>query len=490
MGLNLKIIARLLGAVSVIIACLMIPALAVSVIYEEYSLTEDFGALIVILAAAGLLIFFAARNAVRNIRIRDGIIIVSLCWIFTGLLGALPYVVSGIIPSFADAFFESVSGFTTTGITVLGHIGAIPKSLLFWRSLTNWIGGIGILIFAISILPALGIGAVNLFSAENSGGASAMERIRSRISDNAKQIYIMYIVMTAAAFVLLLASNRMSLLDAIVYSFSSVSNSGVVAAEGGVTGYGSLYVEAVVALFCVLASMNFVSYTLLFHRRFKDFIKEPEVRYYLLIIASIFVLTMISLWANGSYNGPGATLRNSFFTVFAFVSTAGFGGADYGAWPLFCKCLLFAAMFIGGCSASTSGGMKVIRLSLMASLIRRNIYKRLHPNAVVAVKLGDQAISAQKVSNTTVFVLMYLFIFAGGTILLSLDGQSAATTASAALAAMSNIGLGFGELTTGDYHIFSVGGRLLLSLLMLVGRLELFTIILLIIPNFWRPDHK
>ena len=490
MGLNLRIITKMLGAVSFIIACFMIPALIVSIIYAEYDLTRNFGVIILVLIVAGAVIFFSVRNAERNIRIRDGVLIVAFCWIFTSLLGAIPYAVTGVIPSFADSIFESVSGFTTTGVTILSSVSAVPKSLLFWRSITNWLGGIGILIFAISILPALGIGAVNIVSTENSGGATAVERIRSRISDNAKQIYMMYIVMTVVLFILLAASSKMDVLDAIMYSFSSVSNSGVITADGGIMGIGSVYVETVISIFCVLASMNFISYTVLLHGRFKDFLKEAEVRIYILMIISVFILITLALWLTGTYDGFGTTIRNSFFTVFSFASTSGFAGTTYGSWPLFCKFLLFALMFVGGCSASTAGGLKVIRVSVMASLIRRNAYKRLHPNAVVAVKLGNQAISAQKVSNITVFVLMYLFIFALGSILLSLDGQDASTTASTVLAAMSNLGLGFGELTSGTYHVFSTGGRLLLSLLMLVGRLELFTIVLLIVPNFWRPDRR
>ena len=484
------IIAKTLGALSLIIACLMIPVLIVSLILTEYTFARDFGKLILVLAIAGSLLSLFFRNADRDIRVRDGILLVAFCWIFTGLLGALPYVVTGVIPSYADAVFESISGFTTTGITILDSASVVPKSLLFWRSLTNWIGGIGILIFAISILPALGIGAVNIFSAENSGNASAMERISARISDNARQIYLMYIAMTIALFLLLLMSADMNVLDAVIYSFSGVSNSGFIISYGGLIEFGNLYIDVVISIFCVLVSMNFVSYTLLLRGRFKEFINEPEVKVFLVMIISIFALTVLVLWLSGTYESLDSAARNSFLTIVSFVSTAGFAGSSYGSWPLFCKLLLFAAMFIGGCSASTAGGLKVIRLSVMASLIRRNINKRLHPNAVVAVKLGNQAISSQKVSNITVFVMMYFFVFALGVILLSLDGQSASTTASAVASAMSNTGLGFGALVTGNYQVFSTGGRLLLSLIMLVGRLELFTIILLIVPNFWRPNHR
>jgi trk system potassium uptake protein TrkH len=489
MNFNIKVILKMIGAVAVLIGVAMVPSLIVSLLYGETALTRVFLLIIVAQVICGLLLFLVARQTRGHIRIRDGLLSVAVCWIVTCLLGALPYTISGVIPSYLDAFFEAASGFTTTGVSLISDMSTLPKSLLFWRAMSNWIGGMGILIFAISILPALGVGSVNIINAENTG--SAIERIRNRMSDNARHVYLLYITLTILAFFLLFASPEMNAFDAIIHSFGSMGNSGVTTRAGGVARIGNLYVEVVISVFCVLASMNFISYKLLLQRRFRDFFKEAEIRIFLLILLTVLLLTVMVLWAKGTYGGFGECLRHSFFQVVAFVTTAGYTGVDYNVWPGFCKALLFAVVFIGGCSASTGGGMKVIRFAVMASLIRRNFYKRIHPHAVMPVKLGENAISAEKVSNITVFVLMYFFLFGLGTILLSLDGQGISTTASAVLAVLSNAGLGFGELSLGgSFQIFSSGGRLLLSLFMLIGRLEIFTIILLFSPNFWRPDHR
>ena len=487
MRFNLKIIIRMMGAVSVIIGGAMTPALLVSLALGERHLTSVFGAIIVPLVIIGLPIFLFVRNAQGNIRVRDGLLLVAISWLFVCLLGALPYVVSGVMPSYADAFFESVSGFTTTGVTLIDDLSKIPRSLLFWRSLSNWIGGIGILIFA--ILPALGVGSVNIINAE--GGGNALERIRARMSDNAKHIYLIYVALTAIEFFLLLASRKMDAFEAFIHSFGSMGNAGLSTTGCSIMEFQSIYVEAVIAVFCILASMNFLSFKLLFQKRIRDFFREAEIRIFLMILISTITLIVLTLWAKGTYGTIGESIRQGFFQTVAFVTTSGYTVADYSIWPVFCKCLLFAVIFIGGCSASTSGGMKIVRFAVIVSLIRRNIYKRLHPNAVVAIKLGDNAISSDKVSNITVFVLVYFFLFGLSAILMSLDGQSAGTTASAAISALSNAGLGFGDVSYGmSYQVFSTGGRLLLSAIMLIGRLELYTIILLFTPNFWRPDHR
>ncbi|MDR1953302.1 MAG: TrkH family potassium uptake protein [Clostridiales Family XIII bacterium] len=488
MNLNHKLILKVIGMVCLIIGGAMLPCFVASLIFGEYGMTSAFGVIIAAQLIAGAILVFGIRNVRPSIRVRDGLLVVAMCWLLASVLGALPYVVSGEMDSFVDGFFESVSSFTTSGATLLSNLAEMPNSLLLWRSLSNWIGGMGILIFAISILPALGMGAANIMNAETT--APTIDKVKSRMSDNAKHLYLIYFAFTAIEFVLLMFSGEMSPYDALIHAFGSMANGGLSNYADGVHHFNSLYIEIVVAIFCVLAAMNFISYQLIFRRRFRDFFKEPEIRVFFIILFGVMILTIFILNWKGVYDSLGETIRYGFFQVVSFVTTAGYASTDYGAWPGFCKMLMFAALFVGGCSASTSGGLKIIRFSVILALIRRNVYKRLHPNAVVAVKLGEKPISADRVSNITVYVFVYMLVFAVGSLILSFDGLSVTTTTSAVIAALSNIGLAFGQLEyNSTYEIFSAGGRLLLSLLMLIGRLELFTIILLFTPTFWRPDR-
>lgn len=488
MNLNIKLIVKVIGVISIIIGIAMLPCIGISLVYAEYDMTAVFGGLAAGLLLLGLLVYLPSRGVRSNIRIREGLLIVAVCWLLISVLGALPYVVSGEMDSFVDAFFESVSSFTTTSATLISSFSDVPASLLFWRSLDTWLGGMGIIIFAISILPALGIGTFNLANAESSSG-STYDKIKSRMSDAAKSAYLFYLFLTIIEFLLLFAG-EMNAYDAMIHTFGSMANGAVSNYDAGIMHFDSLYVEIVVSFFCILSSLNFISYKLLIQRRLKDFFKEAEIRYFFAILGVVMLVTVLVLWIQGGYSGFFSALRDSFSQVVAFVTTAGFNTANYSTWPIFCKALMFGVLFIGGCSASTSGGIKIHRFAVIVGLIRRNIYKRLHPNAVVAVKVGNKPISSDSVSNITVFVMVFVITFSVGSLLLSLDGESASTTASAVLACLSNAGLGFGEIGFGQgFEVFSAGGRLLLSLLMLIGRLELFTIILLLTPNFWRPNR-
>jgi trk system potassium uptake protein TrkH len=407
-----------------------------------------------------------------------------MCWLLASLIAAIPYWVSGELPNYADAFFEAVSNITTTGANLIEFPEAAPKSLLFWRALVSWIGGMGILLFVISVLPALGIGTENLANAET--GGSSIEKYRVRLSENAKNVYLLYLSLTFIEFIMLLAG-RMKPFDALTNSFSSISNCGMSGYYEGISHFDSVYIEVVIAVFCILGSLNFSTLQLLPRRKFSVFFRDFEIRAYAFILAFTLVAVTLVLSLNGTYGNVGETIRKSFLQIISFVTTAGYSVTDYNNWPTFCLMLLFFVVFIGGCSASTAGGIKVSRFLVMLMLIRRNLYKRLHPNAVYAVKIGDRAIPADKVSNITVFVIVYGVIFCAGSILLSLDGQDIETTAGSVIAALSNTGLGFGNTGfASTFMVFSVWGRLLLSALMLLGRLELFAFLIIFTPSFWR----
>ncbi|MDR1495628.1 MAG: hypothetical protein LBS67_01740 [Clostridiales Family XIII bacterium] len=484
MNFDFRLIRKLSGLICLVVGVAMTPCVFIALGCAEYTEMKIFAVLMFVLAATGFSLFLPVRGATHQIKMREGFFIVALCWILLSALAALPYFFGGHLTNYIDAFFESVSSVTTTGGNLIPDISTLPYSLVFWRALVSWIGGLGILLFAISVLPAIGIGTANLANAETTG--SNIEKYHLRISENAKTAYIIYLGLSVVEFALLFASG-LSPFDAVVNTFSSISNSGISNYSEGIGHFGSVSVEVIISVFCVVGAMNFSTLQLLSRRRVKEFFHDSEIRLYLVMIGIVFALVTLSLWMNGVYGDLSETVRRSFLQIFSFVSTSGYSVADYGVWPQFSKVLLFFLAFVGGCSASTAGGIKISRLIIIAKLIRRNVYKRLHPNAVVAVKVGGKTIPEEKVANISVFVIVYLLIFALGTVLLSLEGYDIETTAGSVIAALSNTGLGFGGTGFGhDFAAFSHAGKLLLSLLMLIGRLEIFAILMLFTPTFWK----
>ncbi|MDR3225390.1 MAG: hypothetical protein LBT52_03725 [Clostridiales Family XIII bacterium] len=487
MNFDFSLIRKLSGVICLVIGAAMAPCVFIALGYREYAEVKIFAFLLLVLGISGLALFLPARMSTHQIKMREGFFIVALCWILMSALASLPYLIGGHLPNFIDAFFEAVSNITTTGANVIPDLAALPASMLFWRALLNWIGGLGILLFAISVLPALGIGTANLANAETAG--SNIEKYRLRISENAKIVYLIYVGLSSIEFILLLVSG-LSAFDAVVNTFSSISNCGISNYPDGIGHFRNISVEVIIAVFCIIGAMNFSTLQLLPRRRIREFFRDPEIRIYLGMIGGVFAIVTIALWVSGLYGGFADTVHRSFLQVFSFASTAGYSVTDYNGWPSFCKVLLFFVAFVGGCSASTSGGIKISRLAVVAKLIRRNIYKRLHPNAVVAVKVGGNTIPEEKVANISIFVIVYLMIFIAGTILLSIEGQDFETTAGSVIAALSNTGLGFGGTGFGhDFDVFSHAGRFLLTMLMLIGRLEIFAIVMLFTPTFWKGDR-
>lgn len=486
MNLNTKLIIKIIGYVTVLIGFAMIPCLVVSVIYKEPEMIKAFAFTLVPLIIIGSIIVKTVRQKRNILRMREGVLIVAISWIWASLLGTLPYMVSGTLTDFTHAFFESVSGFTTTGSSVIENLSEVYKGLLFWRSLTTWIGAMGILVFAISILPTLGIGAQNIAKAETTG--PTLDKVTTKISDNAKILYLMYIGLSTLEIILFLAGG-LNLFDAIIHTFGSMGTGGLSNYEYGIVQFDSAYVETIISLFSIFASINFVAYNHILHGKFGAFFKEPEIRAFFIIMATSAFLISLYLYFTDTYDSLISSFRHGAFQVVSFMSTSGYVTANYEAWPLICKCILIILMFIGGCSASTSGSIKVIRIVVLFKLIKRNMYKVMHPRAVVAVKMGDKPINAEVVSNITVFILLYMLIFLGGSVFLSIDNVSMETAFSACISSLSNTGVGLGDVGFGmTFDIFSNFGLFVLSLLMLIGRLELFTIIMLFIPSFWRPD--
>lgn len=487
MSLNGITIIKISGIVTTLMGLIMVFPLFVSLAYQETHVAKGFLWTLVLCLAVGLgiLFFFKTATDTSKLKIREGYLIVALCWLLACIIGSLPYIFSGTLKNFIDAFFESTSGFTTTGISILTDVTSLPKGLLFFRSFAHWLGGMGILIFAISILPALGIGGQRIAKAEAPG--PTVEKVSTRMSDSAKILYLMYIVFTILAIILLKLSG-LNFLDTFVHAFSSMGTGGLSTYTNGVAYFDSLYVETIVTIFSLLASVNFVLYSYLIKGHWKDVIHDAELKAFVAILVGVVVLITLNLWLTDTYTSLGSSFRHAFFQASAFMSTAGYYTANYSFWPVFSQSILFILLFIGGCSASTCGSIKVIRIVIFFKLIVRGILKRLHPSAVVPVKLSGRTIPADRISSITNFLLMYFAIFVVSAIVLSLDNHDLTTTISASAAALSNTGMGLGLVGPGgSFEIFSPIMRLYLSLVMLAGRLELFTIVLLLTPSFWKP---
>lgn len=480
--MNYGIVLRVLGILLIIEGFLMIPSLLISF----YSQGPDLKAFAIGILLAFFLGIILSRKKAKNPSIspREGLAIVSFGWIFASLIGAIPLYISQATPTYIEAFFEIVSGFTTTGASVISNVEALPKGILFWRSFTHWIGGMGILVFTVALLPALGIGGFQIFKAESPGPIA--NKVAPRIRDTAKILYSTYFIITIIQVILLLFGG-MSIFESLTHSFGTVGTGGFGIRNSSLGSYSS-YIQMVVGVFMILSGVNFSLYYSLFKGNPKDAWYNEELRLYLAIILFATIGISFNLYLT-NYSSFGISARDSFFQVGSIITTTGYSTADFDLWPDFSKGILLLLMFIGGSAGSTAGGMKVIRILIMFKLIRREITKIFHPRAIILLKNDDKVISNEVVAGIYSFIALYLVIFALGTLLVSLEGVNLESAASSVIATLSNIGPGLGFVgPTRSFAGYSQATKLLLSFFMLLGRLEFFTIIALFAPRTWRGE--
>lgn len=480
--MNYGIVLRVLGILLIIEGFLMIPSLLISF----YSQGPDLKAFAIGIILAFFLGIILSRKKAKNpsISAREGLAIVSFGWIFASLIGAIPLYISQATPTYIEAFFEIVSGFTTTGASVISNVEALPKGILFWRSFTHWIGGMGILVFTVALLPALGIGGFQIFKAESPGPIAS--KVAPRIKDTAKILYSTYFIITIIQVILLLFGG-MSIFESLTHSFGTVGTGGFGIRNSSLGSYSS-YIQMVVGVFMILSGVNFSLYYSLFKGNLKDAWYNEELRLYLAIILFATIGISFNLYLT-NYSSFGISARDSFFQVGSIITTTGYSTADFDLWPDFSKGILLLLMFIGGSAGSTAGGMKVIRILIMFKLIRREITKIFHPRAIIRLKNDDKLISNEVVAGIYSFIALYLVIFALGTLLVSLEGVNLESAASSVIATLSNIGPGLGFVgPTRSFAGYSQATKLLLSFFMLLGRLEFFTIIALFAPRTWRGE--
>lgn len=459
---------------------LFVPSI-VSFLYGEYKVASITSAIALFFALVGIL--FSIRKPKKvDIFVKDGIVIVGLAWVIFSLIGALPFFLTGSIPSFIDAFFETVSGFTTTGSTILVDIESLPKGMLFWRSFTHWIGGMGVLVFVMAIIP-LGGKSMNIMKAEVPGPTA--DKIVPKTKQTAKILYMIYIGLTMIEVVLLMFG-KMSFFDSLVHAFSTAGTGGFSNKADSVGYFDSAYIDGVITVFMILFGVNFNLYYLALLKSFKSILKSEELRVYLAIIA--VAIAFITYDIVGIYGNVLTSLRYSSFQVASIITTTGFMTADFNLWPGSSKAILFLLMIVGASAGSTGGGLKVSRIIIVWKYVKCEIKRVLHPRAVVNVKMDNKIIDNSVIKNVTGYILIYIMLLLFSFLLISFNEFDFETGLTSVVTCINNVGPGLGDIVgpVGNFSTFSVFSKLVLILDMLLGRLEIFPILFLFSPRLFR----
>ncbi len=493
--LNYKIIFHLMG---LLLLCnggfMMISALVSFLAKDGVAIQITSAGLLTLFA--GMLLMFMTRDHKKEIKKREGYIVVTFGWLFMSLSGMLPYLVTDTIPNVTNAFFETISGYTTTGATVLSEIESLPKGILFWRSTTHWIGGMGIIVLAIAILPLLGIGGMQLFAAEAPGPSA--DKLHPRITDTAKRLWLIYFGFTAAETIALKIAG-MSFFDAINHAMSTLSTGGFSTKNASIAHWNDTpIIQYIIIFFMMLAGMNFVLSYFAFKGKVQKIIKDEEFRLYMIFIIGFTIITSFVIYFKVDMNvstithpmvlgaGEGA-FRHGLFQVLAVITTTGFVTSDFTAWTPFLTVIFFGLMFLGGSAGSTAGGIKVVRHLLTIRNAFVEFKRTLHPNAIVPVRYNTRSVDRTIIFNILAFFILYMLSWIIGASVLGALGLDFMTALGGAASALGNVGPAFGDLGPVDnYGGLPTAGKWWLSFLMLIGRLELFTVLILLTPFFWR----
>ncbi|WP_456387308.1 TrkH family potassium uptake protein [Desulfolithobacter sp.] len=479
-------VLNLLGKLLIILSLMLLTPVPFSIYYND-------GMMATFLACSGLglvagTILVAIFLPEKELGYKDGFAIVAFSWLALALLGALPYHISGHVGSFIDAFFESMSGFTTTGSTILSDIEILPKSLLFWRTMTHWLGGMGIIVLTLAILPLLGIGGMQLFQAEVPGPTK--DRLAPRIQDTARILWSVYLLMTVMETVLLMLGG-VDFFNALTHSFATLATGGFSNHNASIAQYQSLYIQSVIILFMFLAGANFSLHFLILRGDFKAYWKNEEFRLYLSIILIATLLIFTANQFSGLYVEAGRNLRDVLFQVVSIMTTTGFGTADFDTWPPFSRIMLVTLMFVGGCAGSTGGGIKVVRFLLFFKYARSQLHKLVHPRQVETIKLGNTRVPQDVMIAILSFFAIYLAVFLVASLIITALGVDIITGPSAVIATLNNIGPGLHLVgPTQNFGHLPDLAKLVLIFCMLAGRLELYTIAILLTPFYWEMTRR
>lgn len=484
--MNYRMIGYTLSRILLVEAALLVLPLAVALYFGEATAP----AFVLTMGGLGVAALLLGVKKPENTDIfaREGFVIVALAWLLMSVFGALPFCISGEIPGFVDAFFETVSGFTTTGSSILTNVEAMSNGLLFWRSFTHWVGGMGVLVFVMAVIPLADARSIHLMRAEMPG--PSVGKLSSKARDTAKALYAIYFVMTVIETVML-RFGGMSWFDSMIHAFGSAGTGGFSNRAASVGAYNSAYLDIVIGVFIFLFGINFNLYYFALRGRIKDSLKSEELCLYTGIVIASTVAIAFNI--RSLYGTVGQSLRYSFFQVSSVITTTGYATADFNTWPLFSKTLLVLLMFVGACAGSTGGGIKVGRLSMMIKLAAAEIKHMLHPHAVTGARFEDRPIDEKTANGVHLYMALYILVLGGATLLLAIDPSTGdgVTMFTSVVTCLNNIGPGLGLVgPTGNFAFYSPFSKILLSIVMLIGRLEILPIVLMFAPNVWSRGRK
>ena len=478
--MNLRLTLRIQGGLLLFLAGMLLVPLPFSFWYRDgawpwFVLTAGLSAAIGLL----LLRLFPTR---KELTVREGFGVVTFAWVLFAAFGALPFLFTGTISSPIQAYFESMSGFTTTGSTVITDLNMVKESVLVWRSLTQWLGGMGIIVLSLAILPILGVGGMQLFEAEVPGPTA--DRLRPRIQDTARLLWGVYFLITAAEVVALMLGG-VSFYEAVCHAFTTMATGGFSTRNGSIAELGGSYVHWVVIFFMFLAGVNFSLHFQAMRGRVGGYFRSEEFRFYLgVLAASVLVVFLFNFQV---YKDPLTNLRDSAFQVTSLMTTTGYGTADYELWPVLAQYILVGLMFVGGCAGSTGGGMKNVRVLLLVKHSFLQLSRLIHPRRVRLLKIDQKTVSDEVIQSILGFFALYIGIFVFASLGMAALGVDLVTAGASVIACLSNIGPGLGQVgPTDNFAHLPAAGHVLLSFCMLVGRLEVFTVLVLVFPSFWR----
>ncbi|MDR9364902.1 MAG: potassium transporter TrkG [Balneolaceae bacterium] len=490
--IDFRLISGILGGLLFFLGVAMLLPLLIALIYQESSWSA-----FLITACGTMLIggtLFYIFRPKDELRMREAFMIVALIWFLGSIFGAFPFTLSGSLESYTDAVFESMSGLTTTGATIFGGITAsgiqnpdiesLDKSILFWRSLSHWLGGMGIIVLTLALLPLLGIGGMQLYQAEYSGNTA--DKITPRIQETAMLLWTIYVGLTAGEFILLWLHPSMDWFEAINHAFATLATGGFSTKNASIAAFDSVYIDIVITVFMFLAGINFALHYRLFTGDSKSFFQNREFRFYVLLTILFMAAITVGLLITQDYS-IGKALQYGSFQVVSILTTTGFGTDDYMLWMPFTSFLLFLLFFTGGCAGSTGGGIKMMRLMIIMKNIGREFRQIIHPQAILPIRIGDRVVESKILKTILGFFVMYFIVFAAGAIIMTLMGFDMMSAMGASIASLGNIGPAWGEFGPVDnYAKVPVLGKWVLLMLMMIGRLELFTVLVLFTPWYWK----
>ncbi len=481
--MHLNLIFRFIGILIIFLGVSMAAPLVVSIIYGDGA---SLGILYSLLATSfiGILLMIGTKKDPKtHLNHRDGVAVVTFSWVAAGLIGAVPFLLTNSISGFTDAYFEAMSGFTTTGATIFSDIERLPPSIIMWRSITQWFGGMGIIVLSIAILPFLGIGGMQLYKAEVP--SPVVDKLKPRISDTAKALWKVYLLISIGEIIFLFGGG-MSLFDAINHTFCTMPTGGFSPKNSSIAYYNSPYFDGIVIFFMLFAGINFSLHYKFLKGDFVIFGKDPECRFFLVLIGIFIIVVTWNIYGT-VYDSLATAFRYAAFQVASIITTTGFATADYETWPVLSQNLLVLCMFLGGMAGSTGGGIKTLRVILLVKHSYKEIFRIIHPHAITTVKMGSKPISSEILGGIWGFFILYLVFFVTAAMIMAFIGLDMVSSFTSVAACIFNVGPGLGIVgPVNNYQLVPIIGKWVLIFCMLLGRLEIYTVIVLLVPEYWR----